>query len=99
MLFDRQDSVHACTRFRLTGRSVTAQPLEKRLVRDEVREFVVGPEQVAGTILPLRFGFAAHIRLGNGLRRVGEFDDEREAFDAITRRFNAANCRRMLSPG
>jgi hypothetical protein len=93
---DRRDGVLDCTRFRQRGKCVTAQQLEKRVVRNDVREFLKGQEREAGRIFPLNFGVAAYLWLGSDSVKLGEFDNEQEAFEAICNKFNFANCRRML---
>jgi hypothetical protein len=93
-IVDRQDGVRECTRFRNTDGNVTAQLVEKRTGRDGVHEVVKSPEIVAGTILPLIAGFAAHVWVENSFVKLGAFDDEVEAFDAIVNRFDHGHSRK-----
>lgn len=92
-VFDRQDGLHECARFRRIDTIVTAQQVEKRVGRDGISEFVKGPEIMAGKILPLIVGFAAHLWAGSGFVKIGAYESEDEAFDAITERFEFTNSR------
>jgi len=86
-VIDRQDGLRECTRFRLFDGYVTAQPIEKHAEPDGIREVVLGQESMAGKILPLIVGFAAHLWVGNGFHKLGSFENEQDAFDAVIDRF------------
>jgi len=93
---DRQDGLLECTRFRMFEGYVTAQPIEKRALSDGIRELVNGPEFMAGKILPLIVGFAAHVWIGNGFAKLGSYESENDAFEAIIDRFAFADSRNHI---